>query len=257
MAPYFDDLLVYSPDDQSHVGHLRKVLAKLQSAHLYAKPSKCVFAVKEVEYLGFLVSAEGIRSDPSKVAAIGEMPAPTDASGLKSFLGMIVYFSRFIRNHAALALVLTDLTKKGVPFVWTSDHQKAFEELKMALTKTPVLRPFDSRHEIVVQTDASDRAVGAVLLQRPPSGALRPVAFLSRKFSGGVQVPSPGEGSRRDCLCFQEMGALLVGSRVQAGDGSPVFDSCEVFGQAVTEIDPLAGLPGIVPLRPRVSPRGH
>ena len=183
VAPYFDDLLVYSPDDQSHLGHLRKVLAKLQSAHLYAKPSKCVFAVKEVEYLGFLVSAEGIRSDPSKVAAIGEMPAPTDASGLKSFLGMIVYFSRFIRNHAALALVLTDLTKKGVPFVWTSDHQKAFEELKMALTKTPVLRPFDPRHEIVVQTDASDRAVGAVLLQRPPSGALRPVAFLSRKLS--------------------------------------------------------------------------
>jgi hypothetical protein len=135
-----------------------------------------------------LVTADGIKSDPAKVEAIMKMPTPKDVSELRSFLGMVTYFSRFIQGFAEIALVLHALTKKGTPFVWTAEHQSAFERLKESLTKTPVLRPFDPTHEIVVQTDASDRAIGAVLLQRPPSGALRPVAYLSRKLS-------PAEGN--------------------------------------------------------------
>ena len=183
LAPYVDDLLLFSRNTKEHLVHLRQVFQKLRDNKLFVKPSKCILAVPEVEYLGFIVSADGVRSDPAKVAPIVEMAPPKNASEVKSFLGMIAFFSRFIADHARLSLVLTDLTKKGVPFVWTEDHQRAFEELKMALTKTPVLQAFDPTLETVVQTDASDRAVGAVLLQRPSSGALRPVAFLSRKLT--------------------------------------------------------------------------
>ena len=183
MVPYLDDLLVFSKNVDDHLLHLRRVLERLKESRLFAKLSKCTFGVSEVEYLGFLVGADGIRSDPAKVEAINKMVAPKNVPELRSFLGMVVYFSRFIKGFADTTTPLNALIKKGVPFVWASEHQHAFDSLKRSLSSAPVLRPFDPRHEIVVQTDASDRAVGAVLLQRAPSGPLRPVAFLSRTLS--------------------------------------------------------------------------
>jgi len=213
LVPYLDDLLVHSPTKEDHLRHLEAVLRRLKEAKLYAKMSKCTFAVPEVEYLGFLVSAEGIRSDPAKVDPIVAMPPPKDVPQLRSFLGMMTYFSRFIKDFAATSLCLSALTKKGVPFVWTPECQTAFQLLKDALVRTPVLRAFDPKHEIVVQTDASEKAVGAVLLQRFPSGPLRPVAFMSRKLSPAEsKYPAQEKEAAAVVFAFKKWEHYLAGA---------------------------------------------
>ena len=183
LGPYIDDLLIFSPDQQSHLDHCRRVFTRLREEQLYVKGSKCVFGAPEVEFLGFLVGAHGIRSDPVKIEPIMKLPSPLNVTEVRSFLGMINYFQRFIKGCASFAGVLSSLLKKGVPFVWTPDHEGAFISLKKSLASTAVLRPFDLRLPIIVQTDASNLGLGAVLLQGAP-GSLRPVAFASRKLSG-------------------------------------------------------------------------
>ena len=131
-------------------------------------------------FLGHVVSANGIKSDPAKVDAIVKLPAPADVTSLRSFLGMINYFRIFIPHFAEHAAVLNALLTKGVSFVWTQSHQEAFNALKQALASAATIYPFDPDLPVVVQTDASGVAVGAVLLQKAGS-TLRPVAFFSKK----------------------------------------------------------------------------
>ena len=179
LAVYIDDLLIFSKTMKDHVKHLRIVLSQLRESELYIKGSKCDFGASEVEYLGFKISRHGISSDPAKVEAIQRITPPTSVPELRSFLGAVNYFHRFIHHFAESSGVLNELLKKEIPYVWTSHHQSAFEALKKALSDSPVLRSFNQKEPIVVQTDASDFAIGAVLLQGPDDD-LRPVAFLSR-----------------------------------------------------------------------------
>jgi transposase InsO family protein len=182
---YLDDILVYSKTLEEHVEHLRKVLAILQKQQLFAKLKKCEFAKPSIDYLGHIISKDGIRTDPAKVAAVLEWPVPTSVHDVRSFLGLCSYYRRFVPKFAEVAAALTDLTRadvRDVKAAWGPKQQAAFEELKRLLTSTPVLRHADSSKPYMLRCDASEFAIGSVLMQEH-EGQLHPVAYQSRKLS--------------------------------------------------------------------------
>jgi hypothetical protein len=167
---YLDDILVYSKNPEDHEQHLRQVLERLKEHQLYAKLSKCSFFVNSIEYLRHIVDNDGIKPNPSLIKAIEEFPRPTTLKELQSFLGLAGYYRKFIANFSAIALPLTDGTRKASqskPIAWTDKMQDAFETLKKALASAPCLSLADPDGDFEVTTDASDdaKAVGAVLMQ--------------------------------------------------------------------------------------------
>lgn len=182
---YIDDILVFSKDIKSHAVHLRRVLERLREHQLYARASKCAFFQSEVSYLGHTVSGTGIEVDKTKVAAIEQWPVPRNARQLQSFLGAANYFRRFIARMSHVAAPLHEMLKKERlegPWVWGERQQTAFEALKRALSTAPVLRRPDPDLPYILYTDASDQAVGAVLMQDAGEGP-QPIAYLSRRHS--------------------------------------------------------------------------
>lgn len=177
---YLDDILIFSQSEEEHKGHVREVLRRLREFQLYAKPEKCEFHTNRVEFLGFIVTPNGIEMDPGKVEAITKWPKPNNLKELQSYLGFINFYRRFIEGFSRAARPLHDLTRKDAEFEWTESCQEAFDTLKEKVTTAPVLRHFDPEHETMVETDASDYAMGAVLSQRGPGEEWRPVAYLSR-----------------------------------------------------------------------------
>lgn len=180
---YLDDILIFSKTPEEHLEHVAKVLKVLQDNQLYVGLDKCAFGLKEIDFLGHVVSADGIKPDPKKVTAVTEWPTPKSVREVRGFLGLTGYYRRFIQHYAQKALALTELTKMDVKWRWRDEEEgKAFEELKKALVSAPVLVTPDPTLPYEVYTDASKFAVGAVLLQNQGKG-LQPVAYLSRKLS--------------------------------------------------------------------------
>jgi len=175
---YLDDILVFSENEEQHTAHLELVLQKLRDNKLYAKLSKCEFFKSKVGFLGHVVSENGVEVDPNKVKSIVEWPTLTCVNDIQSFLGLVNYYRRFIPDLAKTAAPLTELLKKEHPFVWSSPQETAFKALKETITHAPVLAIFDPTKDIDVHADASQFAVGAVLMQDD-----RPIAFESRKLS--------------------------------------------------------------------------
>ena len=138
-------------------------------------PSKCAFAQKSVAYLGFVIFADGVSTDESKIQTIKDWPSPKNLKELRGILGLTGYYRKHIKNYAILSQPLTTLLKKGVPFIWTVDTETAFQVLKQALISAPVLALPDFSHQFVIDTDACDVGIGAVLSQRG-----HPVAYVSR-----------------------------------------------------------------------------
>lgn len=171
---FFDKILIYSRTREEHIQHLCQVFTLQAQDCWKIKLSKCRFAKQSIEYLGHIVSADGVSTDPGKVAAVQQWPQPQNIKELRSFLGLAGYYRKFVRNFALLARPLTNLLKKGAFFVWTDDHQKAFEALKDALVSAPVLALPNFAKLFQIQTDASDSGVGAILLQDQ-----HPLAFVS------------------------------------------------------------------------------
>ena len=126
---FFDDILIYNKSSEDHVQHVDKVLQLLEAHQLYVKPSKCFFGVLEVEYLGHIISHEGVKADPNKIKAIKEWRIPTTLRHLQVFLGLIGYYRKFVKNYGRIAAPLTTLLKKDA-FSWTPEATKAFEDLK-------------------------------------------------------------------------------------------------------------------------------
>ncbi|CAO1939527.1 unnamed protein product [Urochloa humidicola] len=172
---FFDDILVFSKSFAEHIDHLRAVFQLLSADQWQVKLSKCSFAQRQIAYLGHIISAEGISTDNSKVVAITTWPTPSNVKELRSFLGMAGYYRKFVHHFAVIAKPLTSLLKKNTLFVWTHDHQVAFESLKSALSSAPVLATPDFSKPFCIETDASAQGVGAVLMQ---SG--HPLAFISK-----------------------------------------------------------------------------
>ncbi|GMJ10754.1 hypothetical protein HRI_004744600 [Hibiscus trionum] len=172
---FIDDILVYSRTEDNHDRHLRIVLQALLENQLYAKLSKCEFWLREVVFLGHVVSAEGINVDPHKVEAVMSWKVPKSVTEVRSFLGFAGYYRRFVEGFSKIAAPLTKLLQKNVCFEWTDARQQAFEKLKEALTQALVLIQLESGKEFVVYSDASIVGLGCVLIQEG-----KVVAYASR-----------------------------------------------------------------------------
>jgi hypothetical protein len=180
---YLDDILVYSKTYDEHVRDVRKVLQALADAKMKIKPEKTEFHKTEVKFLGYIVSREGLKMDQKKVEAVTSWPKPNTVKEVQSFLGFANFYRQFIKDYSKVAAPLTELTKKDKVFEWTAEAEEAFQELKTRFSTEPILVIFDPSKPSVVETDASDKAIGACLSQADDKGKLRPVAYLSRKFT--------------------------------------------------------------------------
>jgi hypothetical protein len=136
---FFDDILVYSATLAEHIEHLKLVLQLLAKDKWQVKLSKCTFAQQKLTYLGHIISADGIATDPSKIAAVQSWPLPESVKDVRSFLGLAGYYRKFVKNFVVIAKPLTNLLKKHVMFVWTQEHTDAFHALKHSLVSAPVL----------------------------------------------------------------------------------------------------------------------
>ncbi|EOY08378.1 DNA/RNA polymerases superfamily protein, partial [Theobroma cacao] len=174
MVVYFDDILIYIHTKEKHLKHLRQVLEVLQKEQLYINLKKCSFMQPEVVYLGFIVSAEGLKPDPEKIRAISEWPAPTSIKEVRSFHGLASFYRRFIRNFSSIMSPITESLKKD-GFEWSHSAQKAFERVKALMTKALVLTLPDFEKLFVVECDASHVGIGAVLSQDG-----RPIEFFMK-----------------------------------------------------------------------------
>ncbi|WVZ84072.1 hypothetical protein U9M48_031144 [Paspalum notatum var. saurae] len=173
---FIDDILIYSKNEKEHEEHLRIVLARLREHKLYAKFSKCAFWLKEVGFLGHVLSEKGVAVDPSKVEAVLNWKQPESVTGIRSFLGLAGYYRRFIKDFSKIAKPMTSLTKKNVKFIWSPKCEEGFQELKKLLTTAPVLAQPDVTKRFDVYCDASGQGLGYVLMQEG-----RVIAYASRQ----------------------------------------------------------------------------
>lgn len=177
---YLDDIIIFGKTLEEHNHHLGEVLGRIAEAGMTIKPSKCAFAVLKLRFLGHVISSEGLEMDPEKVQAIKSLPVPTCVRDIQSFIGMASYYRRFIQNFARIAEPLTRLTKKAVPFEWSTDQQQAYSMLKEALMKQPVLCHYNPGLQLELRTDACGYGLGAILLQIYPDKTKKVVCYLSR-----------------------------------------------------------------------------
>ncbi len=181
---YLDDILIFSHSLQEHVQHVRRVLQRLLENGLYVKAEKCVFHAQSVPFLGYIVSVEGMRMDPDRVQAVVDWPTPDSRKALQRFLGFANFYRRFIRSFSQLAAPLTALTSIKTPFRWSSAAEAAFTKLKGCFVSAPILIAPDPSRQFVVEVDASEVGVGAVLSQRSSSDdKVHPCAYFSHRLS--------------------------------------------------------------------------
>ncbi len=173
---FIDDILIYSDSEETHERHLRMVLQRLREHKLYAKFKKCEFWLRQVSFLGHVVSKDGILVDPVKIEAVRDWPRPKSATEVRSFLGLARYYRRFVEGFAKISTPLTELTRKNCKFVWTDKCEGSFQELKQRLITAPVLTLPKSDEKFVIYCDASKQGLGCVLMQ---SGKV--IAYASRQ----------------------------------------------------------------------------
>ena len=194
---YIDDVIIVGNSFQEYLRNLQEVLQRLREAGL--KPSKCIFFQSSVKYLGY-VSREEVMADPDKVRKVATWPVPTSTMETQSFLGFASYYRRFIRDFAEIAKPLHRLTEKTAPFNWTVECQAAFQELRR-LTSAPILAHPDFSQQFILDTDASDIGMGAVLSQVDREGRERAIAYGSRLLS---------KAERQYCVTRRELLAVVT-----------------------------------------------
>ena len=188
---YLDDIIVFSQTPEEHVHRLRAVFNKLKAASLKLKPSKNDFFKKEIKYLGHVVSKEGVSTDLDKIKAVTEWPQPTTVMEVRSFLGFVSYYSRFIPKFSKVANPLNKLLqnlewtpsqKKKIKVPWGPEQQEAFENLQRLCTESPILAYADFKAPFILHTDASGDGLGAVLYQ-VQEGKQRVLAYASQSLT--------------------------------------------------------------------------
>jgi len=173
---FIDDILIYSRTHEEHVEHLRLVLGVLREKQLYAKLSKCEFWMNEIQFLGHVISACGIAVDPTKIDAVVKWESPKSAIEIKSFVGLVGCYQRFIEGFSKIVAPLTQLTRKDQPFTWTDNCEESFQELKRRLTSALILVIPDVVKSFEVYCDVSHLGLGCMLMQEKKA-----VAYASRQ----------------------------------------------------------------------------
>jgi len=180
---YLDDILIYSDDIAQHKKHVREVLRRLRAHGLYASPKKCSFHTDSVEYLGYILTPTGLYMAEDKIKTIQDWPQPRKVKDIQSFLGFANFYRRFIYEYSAIVAPLTRLTRKSVTWDFSSDCLSAFEALKKAFTTAPILTHWVPDRQIIIETDASDYALAAILSIFTDDDEIHPIAFHSRTFT--------------------------------------------------------------------------
>ena len=175
---FLDNIVLFSRTPEEHLQRLETLLERFKEANLKLKPSKCKLLQTEVEFLGHIVSKDGIATNPKKIQLVKDWPEPTNLKQLRGYLGLTGYYRRFIKDYSKVALPLTNLLKKNAPFNWTQDCQDAFDDLKRMMSP-PVLTLPNKNDTFILDTDASDSNIGAVLSQRQ-DGQERVIAYAGR-----------------------------------------------------------------------------
>ena len=205
---YLDDIIIYSSTPEEHLQHIKTVFERLCHAKLSMKLSKCHFFAKEIQYLGHILGREGIKPVPAKTEAIKAIHPPVNLKQVRTFLGLVGYYRKFIKNFAKIAKPLTMLTRMDVKFEWKETHHCAFMKLKDAIIQAPILRYPDTTKPYIVYTDASDDTCRAQLSQMHNETEF-PVAFLSHL----TEMEYTRTRSIRHLLHHQEMELLPTRSR--------------------------------------------
>ncbi|GFV67526.1 retrovirus-related Pol polyprotein from transposon 297 [Trichonephila clavipes] len=203
VVPYLDDIAIFSDTWESHIKHMETVLQRIKRAKLTIKPSKCKFAQQNVKFLGHIVG-QGFRTPSEiKVQAVLEFPTPRTKTQIRAFLGIAGYYQKYINLFSVIAAPLTDALKgraKKGEIKWTTECENAFRELKGKLIDKPVLYAPNFEREFIVQTDASNAGMGAVLTQLTEQGEEHPILYLSKKFS---------EVEKRYCTTEKECASIV------------------------------------------------
>lgn len=197
---YLDDIIVFSKDFQGQLENLRKVFERLKFANLKLSPKKCCLFQSKVSFLGHIVSKDGVSTDPEKIKAVQEWPVPKNVKDVRSFLGLTSYYRRFIHHYAEKAKPLHQLTEKNKQFIWSEDCQNSFETLKAALIQAPILAYPSQNDHFILDTDASNYGMGAVLSQMQ-EGCEKVVCYFSKAFSGP---------QRKYCVTRRELLAIVL-----------------------------------------------
>lgn len=174
---FFDDILIYNRSLDDHEKHLKQTIQFLQQHSLLAKISKCSFGQPIVEYLGQLISGQGVSKDPKKIEAVQQLPSLKNVTQLRGILGLTSYYRRFVIGYGSICKPLTSLMKKN-QFEWSPEAEEAFQMLKQAMVSPLVLALPDLFQEFVVETDACGVGIGAVLMHQG-----HPLAFISKALS--------------------------------------------------------------------------
>jgi transposase InsO family protein len=183
---YLDDVLICSPDFDSHIRTLELVLERLKEAKLTIKLSKSEFCKSSLKYLGHIVDRDGVRTDPEKIRVMKEYPRPSSSKEVRGFIGMCSYYRRFIKDFSKIAAPLSRLTSNkfnGSKFEWSPEAEQAFCSLKSAMTSAPLLRPPDYSLPYILTCDASGISIGGFLSQKDSDGTEHVIAYHSRKLS--------------------------------------------------------------------------
>jgi hypothetical protein len=162
---YLDDLIIFSRTAEEHASRLDNILRRFEEANLQLHPGKCIFAKRQVQYLGYILSENGISASTKKVKAVRQYPTPKCVRDVRAFLGLASFYRRLVPNFAEIAKPLSKLTRKGQEFLWEPRQQEAFEILKEKLCTTPVLCYPNFMLPFILTTAGSKTAIGAILSQ--------------------------------------------------------------------------------------------
>nr|GEZ81889.1 putative reverse transcriptase domain-containing protein [Tanacetum cinerariifolium] len=163
---FIDDILIYSKDEKEHEEHLRQILKLLKKEELYARFSKYEFWIPKVQFLGHVINNQGIHVDPAKIESIKDWASPKSPTEIHQFLGLAGYYRRFIEGFSKIAKPMTKITQKKVKFEWGDKQEAAFQLLKQRLCSAPILALPEESEDFIVYCDASNKRLGAVLMQR-------------------------------------------------------------------------------------------
>ena len=197
---YLDDVIVFAKTIDDELTRLGIVFQRLRQAGLKLKAKKCHLFRESVLYLGHVVSREGVATDPEKIRVVKEWPTPTNAKEVQSFLGLASYYRRFIAGFANIARPLHRLTGKSHTFAWSADCEDAFQELKKRLQESPILAYPDPKEEFILDTDASNEGIGAVLSQ-VINGKEKVISYASRALN---------KAEKNYCVTRKELLAVVV-----------------------------------------------